>query len=232
MSGASGTGESRRVTPGVMRKAIMRKVTVAKQQIPHIYLWRQVEVDHLLARRKEYQPTAPSVTACMVWAAARALADHPEVNASVGEGELVYHGAIHIAVAVALPGGLAMPVVRDADRLSPLEIHARLADLTERARLRRLLPEEYQGSTFSISNLGTHGVDSFAAIIQPPEAAILALGRFKPAWVKTADGWGERTVMEATLSADHRLVDGAPAAAFLEGFANALARIPGPNSQP
>lgn len=226
----STTGEGplagQRVAPGLMRRMIIKKVTAAKQQVPHFYLWRQVEMDHVLARRQQHPDPWPSVTAYAVWAAARALAQHPRLNASVGENELVYHDRIHIGVAVALPDGLIVPVVRDADQLSPAEIHAAVQDLAERARTRRLRPEEYQGGTFSISNLGMYGVDGFAAIIQPPEAAILALGSVRPQWVKAPQGWGERMMMEATLSVDHRLVDGAPAAQFLGSFAAALSEVP------
>lgn len=226
MSESEAGAPPRRVQPGPMRRAIMRTVTAAKQQIPHFYVWRQVEMDAVLARRAQYPDPAPSLTAFTIWAAARALSRHPELNASVVEGELVYHQQVHIGVAVALPDGLVVPVLRAADRLSPAEIHTVLAGLGERARARRLKPEEYAGGTFAISNLGMYGVDGFAAIVQPPNSAILALGAVRPAWVKTAGGWGERQMMEATLSVDHRIVDGAPAAAFLATFAGALQEMP------
>ena len=150
-------------------------------------------------------------------AAADALARHPEVNAAWGADAIVRRGAVDVGVAVALDEGLVTPVVRDADQKDVFEIAAEIRDLAARARARKLAPEEYQGASFTISNLGMFGIEAFYAVINPPEAAILAVGAVqKVPWV---DESGAIVAMERVrlgLSCDHRVVDGATGARFLQ----------------
>lgn len=157
-----------------------------------------------------------SVNDLVLRACARALEAFPAVNASWTDEAVVAHADVHLGVAVAVPEGLVTPVVRHADRKGVLEIGREVRELAARARERKLKPEEYGGSTFTVSNLGMMGVSAFTAIINPPEAAILAVGavRTVPVVVDGRVEVGER--MSVTLSADHRVVDGALAAAFLQ----------------
>jgi pyruvate dehydrogenase E2 component (dihydrolipoamide acetyltransferase) len=154
----------------------------------------------------------------VVKASADALSRHPEVNAAWGADAIVRRGAVDVGVAVALDDGLVTPVVRDADRKGVFEIAAEIRELAGRARERRLAPEEYQGASFTISNLGMYGVESFYAVINPPEAAILAVGAVqKVPWVDEVTG--ALVAMERLrlgLSCDHRVVDGATGARFLQ----------------
>jgi pyruvate dehydrogenase E2 component (dihydrolipoamide acetyltransferase) len=151
----------------------------------------------------------------IVKACARALTRFPMVNASWGEDRILTHAEVHIGVAVAIPDGLIVPVVRHADRKSILEIAHEVKDLAARARERKLKPEEFTGSTFSISNLGMYDVSEFTAIINPPESAILAVGSVRqlPVVAEGALAVGHR--MRVTMSSDHRVIDGALAAQFL-----------------
>jgi len=212
-----------RIPLGSMRRGIMRTVSKAKQEIPHFYLWTEVILDELLSFRSRLpKEVRPSLTAYAVWAAARALRAHPGVNASFADDAVIRHEDVNIGVAVALDEGLLVPVIRMADTKQVLEITRELEELAARARARRLSPEAYRGGTFTISNLGMFNIQGFTAVIQPPEAGIMAIGSAQARWRKGPDGWGERTVVEVALSVDHRIVDGAPAAAFLSDFARTL----------
>ena len=156
-----------------------------------------------------------SVNDLVVKAVATALRAHPEVNVSYGGDKLIRHRRVHVGVAVALPDGLIVPVIRDADTLTVTQISAQTRDLATRARAGKLKPDEFTGSTFSVSNLGMFGVDQFTAVINPPEAAILAVGATKQEPVVRDGVLAVGYTMRVTLSVDHRALDGATAAKFL-----------------
>jgi pyruvate dehydrogenase E2 component (dihydrolipoamide acetyltransferase) len=164
----------------------------------------------------------PTYTDLVVRAAAIALRDHPRLNAHWAAGGPRQLPDIHIGVAVALDEGLAVPVIRHADRATLAEIAATVRDLSERARGFRLRPEELEGGTFTVTNLGMYGVDAFTPIINPPEAAILGAGRVRPRPVAVGERVEVRPVMVLSLTFDHRIVDGAPAAQFLQRITHVL----------
>ena len=204
-----------------MRKAIVRNLAVSKPGAPHFYLEISADMRRMVALRaqiEELDEGPVSLNDLVVKAAADALARHPEVNAAWGADAVDRRGSIDIGVAVALDDGLLTPVVRGADRKSVLEIAREVRELAGRARDKRLKPEEYQGASFTISNLGMFGIEAFYAVINPPEAAILAVGAVqKVPWVDEATG--EVVAMERMrlgLSGDHRVIDGATGARFLQ----------------
>ncbi len=203
-----------------IRAAIARRVTQAKGPVPHFYLTTEVAMDRAWELREELnalegQPKV-SFTDMIVKACALALGKHPGVNASFQGETIRVHYRAHIGIAVALPDGLITPVLRDCDRKSLTQIAVEGRDLVERARNRRLRAQEISGATFSVSNLGMFGVDEFSAIINPPEGAILAVGAVleKPVAEQGQVRIGRR--MRLTLSCDHRAVDGAMGARFLQ----------------
>jgi pyruvate dehydrogenase E2 component (dihydrolipoamide acetyltransferase) len=190
--------------------------------IPTFQLTVAIAMDRLLAFRKDVNArlaeagTRISVTDLLIRAAAVALRRHPAVNASWGGDRIIRHGGVHVGIAVALDEGLIVPVIRDADRKSVGQISAEAAELAARARAGKLRPEEFKGSTFSISNLGMLGVESFTAILNPPEAAILAVGTTGAEVVVIEGAPQTRQVMRVTLTVDHRVLNGAAGAAFLQ----------------
>lgn len=194
-------------------------------EVPHFYLTRDMEADRLvklLERLKTKMDPAPSVTELLVLAVSRTLRDHPRLNGRYAGGELEVHDDVNVRVAVATDEGLVAPVIAKADTLSLRELVPKVKDLVRRARDHELSPEELSGGTFTISNLGMMGIDSFDAIINTPEAAILAVGRVRtlPEW---QDGWwAPRRVISATLSVDHRVADGADGARFLADLQSVL----------
>jgi pyruvate dehydrogenase E2 component (dihydrolipoamide acetyltransferase) len=217
----------RLVPHSTMRKVIARRLSEAKRTIPHFYLSMDIRLDALLdvraqinARSAKEGPDAVkvSVNDLLIKAAARTLRRHPQVNASWSEEGMILYEEVDISVAVAIPEGLITPIVRQADRKSVLAISAEMKDLAARARAGKLKPEEYQGGGFSISNMGMYGVSSFSAIINPPQAGILAVGAGEQRPVVTNGALGIATVMTCTLSVDHRVVDGALAAEWLATF--------------
>lgn len=206
-----------------LRGLIGRRMTSAKQEIPHFYLTSAFDAEPFMKMRSELNERMPdeekfSINDFILKAAGLALRKFPNLNASLGDGKIIRHGAVNVGLAVAVEGGLLTVVIRDADR-KPLRIistEARAA--IQRARTGRVHPEDVQGSTFTISNLGMYSIDSFVAIINPPEAAILAIGSVEDVAV-VKDGEivpGKR--FKATLSADHRVTDGAEAAEWLQTF--------------
>ena len=207
------------VTFTPMRKAIARRMAQANAEIPHFYLGIVVDMDNVAAMREQLGAALPdtkiSVNDFIVLACARALAAHPEINAYWNGETIVWRGEVHVGIAVAVEDGLVVPVIRNTDRRSLREIAAMARDLGTRARAKKLAPPEMSGSTFSVSNLGMFGIDSFAAVVNPGEGAILAVGAMiDEAIVKDgAVKIGKR--MHATLSCDHRVMDGASAARFL-----------------
>jgi pyruvate dehydrogenase E2 component (dihydrolipoamide acetyltransferase) len=194
-------------------------------EVPHFYLTRDMEADRLvelLERLKTKMDPAPSVTELLVLAVSRTLRDHPRLNGRYAGGELEVHDDVNVRVAVATDEGLVAPIIAQADTLSLRELVPKVKDLVRRARDHELSPEELSGGTFTISNLGMMGIDSFDAIINTPEAAILAVGRVRtvPEW---RDGWwAPQRVISATLSVDHRVADGADGARFLADLQSVL----------
>ena len=203
------------------RKLLARRLTESKQQAPHFYVRVDCEVDALLRlRASEAQLGGPklSINDFVVKAAALALKSVPGVNASYTEAAIRRYRAINIAVAVALEDGLLTPVIEDADTKSVAQIAAEVQDLASRARAGSLAPGASRNGTFSISNLGAYGVREFAAVINPPQGAILAVGAAEPRAVARGGQLAVATMMTVTLSVDHRVIDGAVAAQWLGAF--------------
>ena len=214
-----------------MRRVVARRLTESMQSAPHFYLTVRVDVTNLLALRAELnqqlaaggQDLKVSVNDLLVKACAGLLASNRELNVSFGGDKLVVHKRVHVGVAVAVDGGLLVPVVRDADQKSLTQVAREAGELVERARSGRLGADEMSGGTFTVSNLGMLGVEQFTAVINSPEAAILAVGAAGPEPLVTGDGQVEiRQVLRLTLSIDHRAVDGATGATFLAQLKDVL----------
>jgi pyruvate dehydrogenase E2 component (dihydrolipoamide acetyltransferase) len=204
-----------------MRRAIARRLTESKSSVPHFYVTADCRVDRLLALRGEINATAPrkiSVNDFVVKAVAAALIDVPAANAVWGEESTRRFDHVDLSVAVSTDGGLLTPVLRSVDTLSLSAISAAIADLAERARAGKLRQQELDGGSFAVSNLGMFGVDEFSAILNPPQSGILAVGAAKQRPVVDDGVLAVGTVMTVTLSADHRVVDGAVAAEWLAAF--------------
>ncbi len=206
----------------LMRKTIARRLVEAKQTIPHFYLTIDCVIDRLLALRKDLNGRSDAykltVNDFVVRAVALALRKVPDANASWAETALRKWTSVDVAVAVALDGGLITPVVRDADRKGLAAISNEVKELAQRARAGKLMPEEYQGGSLSVSNLGMYGIQQFDAIINPPQAGILAVGAGSERPVVKDGALAIATVMTCTLSCDHRVIDGALGAQFLQAF--------------
>jgi pyruvate dehydrogenase E2 component (dihydrolipoamide acetyltransferase) len=209
------------VSPSRFRQAISRRMTTSKQQVPHFYLTADLDAAQLVRMRAEANAALPedarlSIHDFVVRASALALRSFPALNASLDGEKIIRHAAIHVGTAVAVEGGLLTVVVRDTDRKSVPAISAELRQLVARARAGHVRPDDIEGSTFTVSNLGMYDVDEFIAIINPPEAAILAVGAAREVPVveagRVVPGWR----MTVTLSADHRVTDGAEAARWLQ----------------
>jgi pyruvate dehydrogenase E2 component (dihydrolipoamide acetyltransferase) len=215
--------------PSQMRKIIARRLTEAKREIPHIYLTAEATVDRLLELREQTNHALGlkiSVNDLVLKAMAVALRRVPEANVSWTEAGIVRHGRVDLGVAVSIPDGLITPVVRDADLKGIAAISTEVRELAARAKEKKLKPEEYIGATASVSNLGMYGVREFTAIINPPEAVILAIGTTeKRAIVVERDGHDDIKVarrMTLTLSCDHRIVDGVLGAQLLSEVVRTL----------
>ena len=194
-------------------------------EVPHFYLTRDMEADRLVdlvQRLRGRMDPAPSLTELLVLAVSRTLKNHPRLNGRYADGGLEIHEDVNVGVAVATDEGLVVPVILKADTLPLRELVPKVKALVRRARDHKLAPEELSGGTFTISNLGMMGIDTFDAIINTPEAAILAVGRVRtvPEW--SDGGWVPRRAMSATLSVDHRVADGADGARFLLDLQEAL----------
>ncbi|WP_028794852.1 pyruvate dehydrogenase complex dihydrolipoamide acetyltransferase [Thalassobaculum salexigens] len=205
-----------------MRKVIAKRLTESKQFAPHFYLTVDCEIDELLKVRKDLNAKSDkyklSVNDLVIRASAIALKQVPAANATWTEKAIRIYDQVDISVAVAIEGGLITPVIRDAGSKGLVEISAAMKDLAGRAREGKLSPEDYQGGTFSISNLGMFGIKDFAAVINPPQGAILAVGAGEQRPVVKDGALAVATVMSCTLSVDHRVVDGAVGAEFLAAF--------------
>ncbi len=208
----------------MMRKTIARRLTESKTTVPHFYLTIDVDVAALSAFREQLNTEVLadgegavkiSINDLLIKACALALKKVPECNATYTPEAILLHQRVDVSVAVAVPDGLVTPVVRDADQLSISAIAAKVRDLAARAKQKKLKPEEMMDGTFSISNLGMFGIDEFSAVINPPEGAILAVGRVRDEPVVKAGAVVPGKKLAMTLSCDHRVVDGAIGAAFL-----------------
>ena len=205
-----------------MRRVIAERLTLSATTVPQFTVTVAVDATRLLALRTEFKAagTTLTITDFIVSATAQTLAEFQDVNSRTDGVSVWPRRRVHVGLAVSLPEGLVVPVLRDADRRSLVELHARASALAEAARNGTLTPDDMTGSTFTISNLGMFGVDEFSAIINPGESAILAVSSVVPTPIAVGDGIGIRQIMKLTLTADHRLVDGELAARFL----NALRR--------
>jgi len=206
-----------------MRKTIAKRLTQSIGPVPHFFLTVEIDMGEAMRLRGRInerfadQGVKVSPNDLIIKAVAAALRKHPWVNASWTGEAIRFHDQVHIGVAVAVDEGLITPVVRDADRKGVAEIATEVRELAGRAREKKLKPEEYTGSTFSLSNLGMFGIEEFTAVINPPEAAILAVGAIAPKVVVDEKGdMAVRQRMRVTLSCDHRVIDGATGAQFLE----------------
>jgi len=211
-----------------MRKTIARRLTEAKQTVPHFYVTVDCELDALLKLRGELNAAAPekdgkpayklSVNDMVIKALALALRAVPDANVSWTDNTMLKHKHADVGVAVSIPGGLITPIIRDACHKSLSQISNEMKDMAGRAKARKLKPEEYQGGTTAVSNLGMFGVKDFAAIVNPPHATILAVGAGEQRVIVKGGQPAVATVMSVTLSTDHRAVDGALGAELLAAF--------------
>jgi pyruvate dehydrogenase E2 component (dihydrolipoamide acetyltransferase) len=209
-----------------IRKTIARKMTQSKAPVPHFYVTNEIDMERALTVKAELadrqQPIKVTITDLIVRALAVALTRFPQFNASFQEDGIRYHQSIHIGVAVGLEEGLIVPVLRDCQSKGLIQIAEEARLLFERAKSRRLRPDEYTGATFSLSNLGMADVEQFSAIITPPEAAVLAIGKIKQIPVVENGRVAIRRRMMTTISCDHRVVDGLQAATFLQALKHEL----------
>jgi pyruvate dehydrogenase E2 component (dihydrolipoamide acetyltransferase) len=213
----------------MMRKTIAKRLLAGKNEAPHFYLTVAATMDASMEWRKKLN-TMPgqennkvSVNDIIVLATTKALVKHPEINSSWGETVIRRHHSVHMSLAVALEQGLVTPVIRNCDELGVRDIAALSKAFITKAKNGELQPEEYQGGTFTISNLGMMGIEEFTAIINPPQAAILAVGATKPTPVVNDKGGIEvKQIMKMTMSCDHRVIDGAMGAKFLQTLVSYL----------
>ncbi|HQX97594.1 MAG: pyruvate dehydrogenase complex dihydrolipoamide acetyltransferase [Chitinophagaceae bacterium] len=204
-----------------IRNIIAKRLGESKFSAPHFYLTMEINMDNAMAARvqlNEVSPAKISFNDMVVKATALALRQHPAVNASWLGDKIRRYNHIHIGIAVAIEDGLIVPVVKFADQKTLPQIAAESKELAGKAKNKKLQPNEFSGNTFTISNLGMMDIDEFTAIINPPDSCIMAVGRIKEIVVKKADGFGTSNVMKVTMSCDHRSVDGALGAAFLQTF--------------
>lgn len=214
------SGEDQTIPLSQMRKVIAKRLSESKYTSPHFYVTAEIDMDNAIAARKSLnagdEEQRISFNDIVIKAVAMALRKHPYVNSSIDNEKITLHGDINIGVAVAVDEGLMVPVIHHADYKSLSQIKAEIGDLASRARNKKLKPEEMQGNTFTISNLGMFGVDEFTAIINPPDACILAVGTINTKPVVRDGQIVIGNTMKITLSCDHRVVDGAIGAQFLQ----------------
>lgn len=212
--------ETKIIPLSAMRRTIAKRLSESTGPIPHFYLTVDYDVTNLVSLRQQLidlSGAKVSLNDFLIRAIALSLRHHPNVNASWGDDAITQLGEVHIGVAVATTDGLITPVIRNADQKSVLDIAAEVRTLADKAKNRRLKPDEYQGSTFTISNLGAWGIEDFTAIINPPNAAILAIGAAEARAVVDANRQVVvRDRMKLTMSCDHRIIDGASGAEFLK----------------
>ncbi len=214
----------REVELSQMRKAIAKRMTESKPGVPHFYLTADIDMARAMDLRAQLKEigTQASVNDLVLRACVVALGKHPQVNASYRGETFFISGAVHLGVAVAIDEGLITPVIRDAQRKSIAQLGTEARELAEQARARKLKPAQYEGGTFTVSNLGMFGIREFSAIINPPQAAILAVGAVEKRAVVVGDALTVGTRMTVTLSGDHRVIDGATGAKFLQTLRESL----------
>ena len=209
-----------------MRRTIAKRLVTSLGPVPHFFLTTEIEMDRAAEMRSGINALDPelkiSVNDIIIKVAAAALLQHPQVNASFQDKIVRYYEHADIGVAVAIDEGLITPIIRAADQKSLSEIASEVRNLAGRARERKLQPDEYMGASFSISNLGMFGIDEFTAVINPPEGAILAIGAMSPKAVVRDNEIVARQMMRVTMSCDHRVIDGATGAKFLQTFKKIL----------
>jgi pyruvate dehydrogenase E2 component (dihydrolipoamide acetyltransferase) len=208
-----------------MRKAIARRLSESKNGAPHFYLTMAINMDKIVEARKvmnEISPVKISVNDIVIKAVAAALRQHPKVNSYWMGDKIRMNHHIHIGVAVAIEDGLIVPVVKFADNKSISHISAEVKDLADKAKNKKLQPQEFEGGTFTISNLGMFGIEQFTAIINPPESCILAVGAAKETVIVENGQMKVASIMKVTMSCDHRSVDGAVGSAFLQTLKDLL----------
>jgi len=214
--GATGApAAGKRIPLSPMRRIIAERMTQSKFTAPHYYVTVEVDMARAVQFRQELAEFKPSFNDLIMFGAAKALREFPLVNARWDGDAIVEVEEVNLGFAVALPQGLVVPVVKGAGDMALRELHTACKALTEKARTNKLTPDDYQGSTFTISNLGGFGVDEFTAIINQPDSGILAVGQIKDRVVPVDDEIGVRPIMKMTLSSDHRVIDGALAAQFM-----------------
>ena len=223
MTQAAAQGGSAKIKETVqltsMRRIVGERMTMSKQTAPHFYLSMDADMTEVTRQRnklKEKESLVPSINDFILSACARALRDFPSLNAAFTDHGVEIYSDINIGMAVALEEGLVVPVIRNADRLSLQELSRQSRELTEKAQKKKLFPLDYEDGTFTVSNLGMLGVDNFVAIINPPQCAILAVGQVAQRVVPYGEGFAVRQIMTMSLSADHRVIDGAIGARFLQ----------------
>jgi pyruvate dehydrogenase E2 component (dihydrolipoamide acetyltransferase) len=218
---AIGPGATQVIAMTKMRHAIAKNLVASKQTIPHYYSTIDIDVEELSALRErlnailESRRIRLSLSDLLARALATALLKHPALNATFDGTNITRYGDVHLGMAVAIPDGLIVPVLRNVNRMGLIEIRQRTADLVERARAQRLKQDEMRGATFSVSNLGAYGLREFSAIINPPQVAVLAIAAAEKRAVVRGGSIVARTMLTLTLSGDHRVVDGADGADFL-----------------
>jgi pyruvate dehydrogenase E2 component (dihydrolipoamide acetyltransferase) len=227
--GSGGTPEGVEVIPlSATRKTIARRLTEAKQTIPHFYLTAEYELDGLLAHRaalNESSDTKVSVNDLIVWCVAQALIKEPRVNVNLVDDDIHQFIAAHVSVAIATEDGLYPATVYNADSKSPADIAVATAQLAEKAQTGKLTKEDISGGSFTVSNLGMYGITQFTAIVNPPMGAILALGKATQQVVVENGEQRIATVLNATLSCDHRVIDGAVGAQYLAVLGDVIAGL-------
>lgn len=209
----------------LMRKTIARRLSESKFTSPHFYLTIEINMDKAIDARtsiNEFAPFKISFNDLIIKAAAHSLRQNLKVNSSWRGDKIVYNKHIHIGVAIAMEEGLVVPVLRFADNLTLTQISTQVKSFAEKAKVKKLQPQEMEGNTFTISNLGMFGIEEFTAIINPPDACIMAVGGIKQVPILKNGNIVAGNVMKVTLSCDHRAVDGAIGAAFLQTFKNLL----------
>jgi len=205
-----------------MRKIIGERLSQSKFTAPHVYFTISVDMSNVMELIKRFNRNAEkkiSINDFLVFVVAKVLSEQPNMNCSLIDEEIIYHKDINIGIAVSLKGGLIVPVIKNADKKILYILSKEIKEMIKLARDKKLMPDDYKGGTFTLSNLGMYGIENFTAIINPPEAAILAVGAIKKNPIVVEEESGEKieicSIMKITLSVDHRLVDGAMAAKFL-----------------
>ena len=219
------TEEYKLVPNNNMRKVIAKRLVESKQTVPHFYLSIECNVDKLLDLRHDVNRSHQddkskriSVNDLVILAVAKSLKEVPEANASWGDSSICYYNNIDVSVAVAIDSGLITPIIRNADQKDIMKLSSEMKELAAKAKENKLLPEEFQGGGFSISNLGMYGIKNFNAIINPPQSCILAIGSSSKRPIEIDDQIKIANIMDVTLSSDHRVVDGTVGAKFLTSF--------------